>query len=370
LVLLAAVEMFLGNEIALREEVGGERYLVFPSQYMKVSPYPGMESYGVAYDFEGAVRNIFTTLVVRLAHAKDFKSKKFYKDAATYTVGDGQICIVKLDENTGEGRGRLTVFFEGDVAEDIQRLFLQYVYTHIQRHAVDGRVVRRRAYHCPKEDCGYLMDEKVVEERLRKGEKEIVCPRCDTRSELYELIFGEDEKTSEGIRGIDEDARAGKLRQLAETRIKAKKRLGKYDIFLSYASGDREAVISVAEALKDLGVSAWMDVWDLVPGQPWQEQLERAVEDIPCAAVFMGPSGQGPWQEREIRAYINRFVGHEAKSVMPVLLPGVAEEPGLPTFLSEFQWVDMRGFSAENREPLRNLLAGILGRRMGELAER
>lgn len=30
----------------------------------------------------------------------------------------------------------------------------------------------------------------------------------------------------------------------------------------------------------------------------------------------------------------------------------------------------MRGFSAENREPLRNLLGGMLGRRPGELAGR
>ena len=66
---------------------------------MKVSPYPGEESYGVAYDFEGPVRNIFTTLVVRLAHAKEFKSNEFFRDAATYTAGDKQICIVKLDEN-------------------------------------------------------------------------------------------------------------------------------------------------------------------------------------------------------------------------------------------------------------------------------
>ena len=68
-----------------------------------------------------------------------------------------------------------------------------------------------------------------------------------------------------------------------------------------------------------------------------------------------------------MRAYINRFVKHEAKSVMPVLLPGVKLRPELPTFLSEFQWVDLRKFANRNREPLRNLVAGIFGRRPRDL---
>ena len=48
-----------------------------------------------------------------------------------------------------------------------------------------------------------------------------------------------------------------------------------FDIFLSHNSKDKPAVRELAEALRARGIKVWLDEWELVPGQPWQEALEE-----------------------------------------------------------------------------------------------
>ena len=365
LVLIATVERLIQHEIALRERIGGEDYLVLPSQYTRSAPYPGSESYGISYDFTGPVRNIFTTAVVRLAHSTDYQRRDFWQDAACYEPNKGGRCIV-LFEDLGEGRGRMKVFFEGGPAEDVQRAFLEYVYDHLKQKAVAGSIRRGRAYHCPK--CKYEMDNEVVERRLNQGLRDIVCPRCDARSPLYDLLFKgapASEEVSAQLLRIDEDARIAKSRELAVFSIEGKKRTGEYDVFLSYNSADRAAVLEVARSLKGVGIRAWLDVWDLIPGKPWQDELEKQIGKVRSAAVFVGPKGIGPWEDMEKRLLIQRFVKRGA-SVIPVLLPGAPQDVKLPALLEQFTWVDLRGLRPEEAGDLKNLVAGIIEKRPDE----
>ena len=48
-----------------------------------------------------------------------------------------------------------------------------------------------------------------------------------------------------------------------------------YDVFLSYNGSDRAAVVEIAERLRNAGVSAFLDVQRLVPGEPWQGPSSR-----------------------------------------------------------------------------------------------
>jgi hypothetical protein len=70
-----------------------------------------------------------------------------------------------------------------------------------------------------------------------------------------------------------------------------------YDVFLSYSTKDRETVVQLAEALVAVGIRPWLDVWELVPGQPWQTGLNKAIQNVTAAAVCVGPSGMGAWQD-------------------------------------------------------------------------
>ena len=95
-----------------------------------------------------------------------------------------------------------------------------------------------------------------------------------------------------------------------------------YDVFLSHNSKDKPAVREIAEALRARGLVPWLDVIDLIPGRPWQEALEKIIETCRTAAVFVGRSGIGPWQEPEMRGCLDEFV-HRKLPVIPYSCPAL-----------------------------------------------
>jgi len=96
-----------------------------------------------------------------------------------------------------------------------------------------------------------------------------------------------------------------------------------YDVFLSHNGQDKEAVEDLARRLEDEAqLRPWLDKWNLVPGEPWQEALELALNGSRTCAVFLGPDGVGSWQNEEMRAALQDRVKHSGFRAIPVLLPG------------------------------------------------
>lgn len=62
----------------------------------------------------------------------------------------------------------------------------------------------------------------------------------------------------------------------------------RFDVFLSYNRSDHTPARDVARALRARGLRVWLDEWELVPGRPWQEALERAILDAGSTAVLLG----------------------------------------------------------------------------------
>src|SRR5271166_79797 len=95
-----------------------------------------------------------------------------------------------------------------------------------------------------------------------------------------------------------------------------------YEVFLSHSSPDKPAVEELARRLKREGIEPFLDKWNLIPGQPWQEALEEALTRSASCAVFIGPGQLGPWQNEEMRAALDHCVrGSRGKyPVIPVLL--------------------------------------------------
>ena len=62
-----------------------------------------------------------------------------------------------------------------------------------------------------------------------------------------------------------------------------------FDVFSRENSRDKPTVRRLANALKARRVSVWLDEWELPPGQPWQEELERII----WRKVRRGAGGQG-----------------------------------------------------------------------------
>jgi WD40 repeat protein len=136
----------------------------------------------------------------------------------------------------------------------------------------------------------------------------------------------------------------------------------RYDVFLSHNSSDKPAVFEIAKRLRKAGVEPFVDAWHLVPGEPWQEALEGALDASRSCAVFLGPKGFGPWENEEMRAALSMRVSDDDYRVIPVLLPdAVLPERGrLPRFLSRLTWVDFRP-GLDDAAAFDRLVSGIRG---------
>jgi tetratricopeptide (TPR) repeat protein len=141
-----------------------------------------------------------------------------------------------------------------------------------------------------------------------------------------------------------------------------------FHVFLSHSSADKPAVEELARRLAKEGVQAWLDKWNLIPGDPWQPAIEKALVESETCAVFVGPSGFGPWQNEEMRAAIDQRVRDSGRRfrVIPVLLPGAkrAERSSLPTFLAATTWVEFHD-SLDDPAAFHRLVCGIGGREPG-----
>ena len=134
-----------------------------------------------------------------------------------------------------------------------------------------------------------------------------------------------------------------------------------FDVFLCHNSRDKPEVKRIAWELKKRGLKPWLDEWELRPGSTWHDLLAEQIETIGAAAVFVGPSGSGPWQDVELKAFLKQFISRKCP-VIPVMLPGVKQRPELTSFLrlilDLITWVD---FSKSEPDPIEQLIWGITG---------
>ena len=109
------------------------------------------------------------------------------------------------------------------------------------------------------------------------------------------------------------------------------------DVFISYAADTQSLAEQLTEALQKQGMHAWADFKDLRPGQRWQEELERAVENAGWFVILVSPQSYAtPWQEAEWRAALTRVWSDPHKTIIPVIVGG----GDTPPFLRD--WVTLR----------------------------
>lgn len=130
-------------------------------------------------------------------------------------------------------------------------------------------------------------------------------------------------------------------------------------MFLCHNSADKAAVKRIGKQLKDYGILPWPDEWELRPGFSWQKALEEQIEKGKAVAVFLGPSGISPWQDREMEAFLRLAVRKECP-VIPVLLRRGQKLNRIPVFLEGLTWVDFR---KRKPDPIQQLRFGITGKR-------
>jgi hypothetical protein len=359
LLLIATVEELLGHEIALREPTEAGQILIFPSQFTREWPEaPDPEGKAVVFRFDGPLLNVYATLAVRLARSGLFRKKEMWKNAALYIANVGGRCGAWLRQ-VEEGRGELMLFFDSGASEAIRFQFEEYIRTHLERRALPESIVRRRIFVCP--ECDTPVTDKQAQLRLERRFDWIRCNVCDARISLLDREERLEAEIPSAIPAMDQAADSGRELDAAVSVLQGKIETNDFDVFLCHRSEDKPIVKEIGERLKERGILPWLDEWELQPGLPWERLLEEQIEQIKTAAVFIGQSGIGPWQQMELEAFLREFV-RRGCPVIPVLLPDAPKQPKLPVFLKGMTWVDFR---KDEPNPMGHLLWGITGDRRG-----
>ena len=186
-VLWFVMENLLSRDLALRERIKGEDYIVFPSQCTAELRFPDVAVFGVAFGFAGPVRSIYATLIAQLAHYEGFKKREFYQDAAAYRAEAGGRCLVRLGDH-GRGEGELDVLFDSETPASVRQGFLEFVNKHLEAKSTLGSVAKRYAYRCANTKCGKPFDDAVVKARLQARRKQLMCPYCEKTTPLVDLL--------------------------------------------------------------------------------------------------------------------------------------------------------------------------------------
>jgi len=133
-----------------------------------------------------------------------------------------------------------------------------------------------------------------------------------------------------------------------------------YDVFLSHAHMDSEAVELLGVKLEDhAGLRVWLDKWVLVPGNHWQQEMARGLDQARTCAVCIGQDTPKGWFKDEVERALNRQSKEESFRVIPILLP-TGNRVLIDDFLELRTWVDFAaGIHDENA--LHVLVSGIRG---------
>jgi len=135
-----------------------------------------------------------------------------------------------------------------------------------------------------------------------------------------------------------------------------------WNVFLCHNSQERLQVEEIRYRLQEQGIKTWLDKYDFEPFKPWQDQLEEVVENIKSVAIFIGSSGVGPWQDIEMKCFLDEFVSRKLRMGL-VILPGCSDEiiQKVPRPYKHFHRVDFR---QQAPSPMRQLFWGITGQRL------
>jgi TPR repeat protein len=104
--------------------------------------------------------------------------------------------------------------------------------------------------------------------------------------------------------------------------------------FFSYSREDSEFVLHVARDLKAAQADVWLDQMDIVPGQRWDDAVERALADCPRMLVVLSPAAV---HSTNVMDEVS-FALEEGKTVIPILY----RDCGIPFRLRRVQYIDFR----------------------------
>lgn len=133
-----------------------------------------------------------------------------------------------------------------------------------------------------------------------------------------------------------------------------------FDVFLSHSHSDSIMVEALAKQLEDdFNFRVWLDKWVLIPGESWQQEIARGLDQAKSCAVCIGKETPRGWFREEIERAINRRTKEASFRVIPVLLPN-AKKINVNNFLELRTWVKFEK-GLDDHSAFHILVSGIKG---------
>jgi hypothetical protein len=352
-ILVATLDELLRHELAYREVSEGVTRIVFPAQSMREYPrgqvVPRVDAVIV---LRGAVRNIYSSLVVRLRAAESWRSSELFRDRAVFESASPGRCGVLLRE-MGDGLAELLVFYDQEVNDEQRSLFERQIVSILSRGALRDSVELRRVIRCP--DCDYEFPSQLIDALRARGREKFRCLVCEQAVVILPKV---ELCAKDAVEDIQKPSDRQKLAAV-ESAIRSKRDKASFDVFFSYHSIDRPQVLELGRRLQSRGILPWVDIWEIAPGEHFQDRMTEQIKHIAAVAVLIGRDGLGPWQDVEQKAFISEFVERRVL-VVPVILADSPEIINLPTLLKQWQAVDFR---VSEPDPFEQLVWGLTGQR-------
>lgn len=111
-------------------------------------------------------------------------------------------------------------------------------------------------------------------------------------------------------------------------------------VFLCHSSTDKSAVRTLYNRLKSDGFSPWLDEENLIGGQDWEVEIEKAVRtsDVVLVCLSHKSSSKVGFVHREIKYALD--VADEQPEGMAFIIPLKVEECEVPARLAKWHWIN------------------------------
>lgn len=129
-------------------------------------------------------------------------------------------------------------------------------------------------------------------------------------------------------------------------------------VFISHASEDKERfVLGFAEQLLQNGIDAWLDKWEMLPGDSLVDKVfEEGIKEAKVVIVVLSKfSVEKPWVREEFNAAFIKRISNGGK-----LIPVVIDDCEIPEALKSTLWERITNLSAYESS-LERIISSIFG---------
>lgn len=353
--------LFLEHNICFRETnpLNNRAYLVFPELINMKKPFIGDDipiEDGMAYTVDGAVENVYASLVVLMGYTQNFTRTNQWQNHARYEVGTGHVCGFRLEDKRA-GELDFVLYFGVNTPDSVKILFQGLFENFLARRNLT--VQRIEPVLCSKK---HILNRAVVREHMSSGEEFAFCNRCGEKIKLPnpdQPIY----LTKKQEKEVEANRRAAYLRSKFEQvlfRLKSyvtDEGISSPECFISYAWGVQEhenwVERRLAMDLQKAGIIVVLDRWENARiGNSVPRFVERAWKTDRVLVVGT-PLYRKKYDNNEpMRGFVvaaegdligKRMIGTETEkeSVLPVLLEGTSES-AFPVLLQRRGYVDFR----------------------------